>query len=124
MAASLGAAAVTPESGLWAITSEISGTQPGRGFTVEVQSGVMVITVFAYDGSGSDAFYQASGSFSGTTFSATLNRYRDGPYFGGGTRSAQDAGSAGTVTISFSDSAHGTITLPGEAAKAVSKVTW
>jgi hypothetical protein len=118
-----GQAAVTPTTGLWAIDAEVNG-QPGRGFTIEVINGTLVLTVFGYDGSGSDAFYQAAGSLSGSTFSAPLNYYRNGTALGGTFKSASLAGTAGTVTMSFSDANHGTITLPGESAKAFSKFNW
>jgi hypothetical protein len=119
----LAAAAVTPTSGLWSINAEVNG-QPGRGFTIEVQHGVLVLTIFGYDAAGGDAFYQAAGNYSGGTFSGTLNYYSGGTTFGGAFKSASLAGSAGTVTMTFTDSTHGTITLPGESAKAFSKFNW
>lgn len=117
------AASLVPETGLWAIDSERNG-QPGRGFTLEAQNGTLVLTIFGYDSSGSDAFYQAAGPINGTSFTGTLNYYRNGMSFGGLFKSANLAGSAGTVTINFTSSTLGTISLPGETAKSFSKFSW
>jgi alpha-tubulin suppressor-like RCC1 family protein len=112
-----------PVGGLWVIDAENNG-QPGRGFQIEVQSGVLVATVYAYEASGASIFYLASGNVSGGVFSGDLNHYQGGMAFGAAQKSATLVGSAGTVSMSFSDSSHGTITFPGEAAKAISKFVW
>lgn len=116
-------AGITPSAGLWAIDAEKNG-EPGRGFTIEVRNGVLVLTVFAYDASGGDAFYQAAGAMTGNNFTGTLNYYRNGTSLGGTFKSAVLAGSAGTVTIDFTSATQGTITLPGESAKTFSKFFW
>jgi len=112
-----------PVTGLWAIDAEVTG-QPGRGFTIEVQNSLLVLTVFGYTVSGDNTFFQAAGSLSNGSMQAPLNTYRGGTPFGGPISSAQAAGSPGTVTLSFVDAGHGTITFPGESAKAISKFNW
>lgn len=114
---------VLPQAGLWAVDAEMNG-KPGRGFTFELQHGTFVLTIFAYDQSGGGEFYQASGLLSNSTFSETLNYYKGGTTFAGAFRSAVLAGSPGQVVVKFTDSTHGTITLPGEAEKAISKSSW
>lgn len=114
---------IIPMSGLWAIDGEVNG-QPGRGFNIEVHNGILAITVFAYDQAGNDVFYQAAGAYSGNTFSGPLNYYANGTSFGGPPRSAVLSGSAGSVTMTFTGSTHGTIVLPGETAKSFSKFLW
>jgi len=113
----------SPLGGLWVVDAENNG-QPGRGFQIEVQSGVVVVTVYGYEAAGNSIFYLGSGALSGGSFSADLNYYRDGMSFGSPQKSATLAGSAGKVSMSFSDSSHGTITFPGEAPKAISKFVW
>lgn len=114
---------IIPMSGLWAVDGEVNG-QPGRGFNIEVRNGILAVTVFAYDQAGNDVFYQAAGSYSGNTFSGPLNYYANGTSFGGPPRSAVLTGSAGSITMTFTDSTHGAIVLPGEAAKPFSKFLW
>ncbi len=109
--------------GLWAIDSEQNG-QPGRGFTIEEQGGFLVLTVFAYDSTGKATFYQAAGTIANNSFAGELDYYSGGTSFGGPWKSAIAAGNAGQVNINFTDSNTGTITFPGEAAKAISKFNW
>jgi hypothetical protein len=108
---------------LWAINSEENG-QPGRGFTIEDQGNVMVLTVYGYDLSGRPTFYQASGTVNNNSFAGSLAYYTGGTPFGGSWQSASLAGNAGQVTVNFTDSNTGTITFPGEVAKAISKFNW
>lgn len=121
--ASQPAGCIPPRNGLWAVAAEVNG-QPGRGFQIEVQHGVLVATIYAYDSSGKGIFYLASGSLTGNVFSAPLTYYRDGIAFGGPTRSAVTAGTAGSLAMTFTDSTHGTITFPGEVAKSIAKFDW
>jgi hypothetical protein len=108
---------------LWVIDAEVNG-KPGRGFTFELQHGTLVLTVFAYDQSGGGEFYQVAGALTSPTFSGTLDYYKGGTAFGGSFQSAVLAGSAGPVVVKFTDSTHGTITLPGETEKVISKFGW
>ena len=117
------AGSIIPMSGLWAIDDEVNG-QPGRGFNIEVHNDILAVTVFAYDQAGNDVFFQAAGPYSGNTFSGLLNYYANGTSFGSPARSAVLAGSAGSINMTFTDSTHGTIALPGEAAKSFSKFLW
>lgn len=117
------AGSIIPMSGLWAIDDEVNG-QPGRGFNIEVHNDILAVTVFAYDQAGNDVFFQAAGPYSGNAFSGLLNYYANGTSFGSPARSAVLAGSAGSINMTFTDSTHGTIALPGEAAKSFSKFLW
>ena len=110
---------VTPLPGLWAITSEVNGA-PGRGFQVELHGNTMVLTFYGYDASGKGRFWLASGPYGYNTFSATLTTYDGGTTFGGAAQSAHDAGTAGTLTVTFTSPTTGTITLPNESPKAIS----
>ena len=112
-----------PTSGLWAVDAEMNG-QPGRGFTIESQNGVTVVTVFGYDPAGNSAFYQTAAPISGNQLSSTLSTFSGGAAFGQPHKDAARTGSAGIVGITFSDAEHGTVTFPGESAKTISKFNW
>jgi hypothetical protein len=110
---------IDPTDGLWAIDIENNG-QPGRGFQIDVQHGVMVLTFYGYRADGSSEWYLASGPITNNTFSGTLDRYAGGAPFGSTPISAHLTDNAGAVSVSFSDSTHGQIALPGEPTKAIS----
>jgi hypothetical protein len=114
---------ITPSDGLWVIDTENNG-QPGRGFQIVVQSGVMVLTFYGYRSDGSAQWYLSAGSLSNSSFSGTLDEYVGGMAFGGTYTAAHMTQSAGTVGITFTDSTHGRITLPGESAKNISLMSF
>jgi hypothetical protein len=117
-----------PAGGLWAINAEVNG-QPGRGFQLEVENGVMIFTYYGYRGDGTSVFYLAAGPVvSGYTgalqtvsFSAPLQEYQNGKVLGQATKSAESLSSPGNVSIVFSGGKNGTITFPGESPQAISK---
>lgn len=119
----LRAAAAVPETGLWVVTSEANGL-PGRGFQLEVQNQKLVATVYGFESSGRPAFYLASGAFEQDRFTAPLIMYRNGTTLGGAPQSANEAGTAGTVAFSFTDSTHGTVAFPGETPQEIRKFDW
>lgn len=110
-----------PAGGLWGIDAETTGA-PGRGIQIEVENGIVVLTYYGYRLGGSSGFLLASGPIVNNVFSADLFDYQGGTVFGGPYQPAQLIGSAGRVNISFSSGLHGTITLPGESPKAISKL--
>ncbi|WP_198969890.1 hypothetical protein [Xylophilus sp. ASV27] len=112
--------AFVPQAGTWAVTSELNG-QPGRGMTVDVQNGVLALTMYAYDSSGKGTFYQATGPIVGNKVSADLLQFEGGRYFGSGPRSGTQKGNAGRMTVRFVDGVSGFITFPGEQEVAISR---
>jgi hypothetical protein len=116
-------AGLVPRRGLWVIDAENDG-RPGRGFSLEKQGALLVMTVFAYDADGRPAFYQAAGPLDGNRLVADLNRFRGGTSFGAPVRPAAAAGSVGQVAISFSGERQGEVRFPGETASAVGKFSW
>ncbi|XAH25785.1 hypothetical protein AAFF27_11585 [Xylophilus sp. GW821-FHT01B05] len=112
--------AFVPQAGTWAIPAELNG-QPGRGMTVDVQNGVLALTMYAYDSSGKPTFYQATGTLANNRLSTDLFHYEGGRYFGSGPRSGVVKGNAGQMTIRFVDGANGFITFPGESEVAISR---
>jgi hypothetical protein len=117
---SLSASAFMPAGGLWVVNSEAHG-KPGRGFTIEVENEFIVFTYYGYRHDGTAVFYQAAGPVANNTFSAVLQEYADGTFLGGSTVDAHATGGPGTVSMTFYSGLNGTITLPGEGPKAISK---
>ena len=117
------AQAFMPATGIWGIDSEMNGT-PGRGFNIEVENEVMVFTYYGYRADGSSVFYLAAGAVTNNVFTAALTDYRGGTPIGASYRSATAQGSAGNVSIRFSNGLKGVLTLPGESPKAVSKFSF
>mgnify|MGYP000903972726 CR=1 FL=1 len=110
---------VVPCTGLWVIDAEKGG--PGRGFQIEVQRNLLMMVVNGYEASGAATFHVAGGSYQNGSFSGQLQRYAGGSAIGGSVQAAHLAGSAGQVSLYFSDATHGTIALPGESPKTISK---
>lgn len=114
------ALAFMPATGIWGVDSEDNGL-PGRGFQIEAENEVIVFTYFGYRPDGSSVFYYASGPIVNNTFTATLLDLHSGTTFGGLYKTAILGEPAGAVTLTFTNGLHGTIILPGEPPKAVSK---
>lgn len=114
------ALAFMPAAGIWGVDSEDNG-QPGRGFQVEAENGIIVFTYFGYRVDGSNLFYYASGPIVNNVFTAQLLDVQGGTALGGAHQNAVVAGSPGNVTINFTSGKHGSIAFPGEPQRAISK---
>ncbi len=100
----------TPQTGWWWNTAE-----PGRGFSIEIQNGVMFLGGFMYESAGRPIWY-----LSGQTPMTSLQRYRGlwslygngqtliGPYKPANLVDAN----VGAVSIDFSSATAGRLTLP------------
>lgn len=101
---------LTPEDGIWWNPAE-----PGRGFQIETQNGVMVLGTYAFDGSGNPQWYFSAGTYnpSTRTFSGTMDGFRGGQCIGCPFRPSSGAGGAGPVTIRFTTGVTGTLTAGG-----------
>ena len=113
----------TPSDGLWSIDEGNPGDS-GRGFQVELRGNVMVFTYYGYNADGRAQWYLAAGNFANRSFSGSMWRYEGGTYLGGPYHAASPIESVGTVSITFSSSTKGTITLPNEQPKGISKYVW
>lgn len=110
----------TVQNGSWVIPTEIDG-QPGRGMSIDVQDGLLVLAVYNYKSSGESTFHLASGPITGSHFSGQLNQYKNGRYYGSGPMDAVADGNAGTVQLDFDSAYTGTIQFPGEPPAAISR---
>jgi hypothetical protein len=116
------APSVVPANGLWIVNAEAGAS--GRGFEIEQHGGTLVLTYYGYLADGNELWTLSAGNMSGSGFSATMDGYSGGAVLGGTYAPAVPAGDYGTVSINFTSPTTGTITFPGEAAKAISKFIW
>lgn len=112
--------AFMPVTGLWNITDEVNG-QPGRGMMIEVRNESLFFTYFGYRPDGSSVKYNASGPLIKNSFTGDLVEYSGGPVIGGVYKPASLKGSIGSVSLKFTSGTRGTLTLPGDAPKAINK---
>ncbi|GAB2466647.1 hypothetical protein GCM10027082_17780 [Comamonas humi] len=103
----------TPQAGTWVVDAELNG-QPGRGLGIEVRGNALYLQVFNYRADGSAAFHAAAGELAGHAVTTTLQQYRDGRWLGGPAQSGRADGTAGEVTLRFTDGVTGSIQFPGE----------
>jgi hypothetical protein len=106
---------ITPAAGLWWNPDE-----SGMGYNFDVKHGVLVVTVFTYEASGHSEWYLAYGPLTltgtSTTFSATLDKYRNGQCVSIGCayrNPGEPVGNDGTMSITFTSPTSATLTLPG-----------
>lgn len=98
--------AVMPESGWWWYPAE-----SGRGFNLEIQDNVVVMSAYVYEADGRPVWYLAIGTLQNSRFSATLDRYEGGQCIGCPYDDEPDPGEgAGPVEIRFSSSTRGELT--------------
>jgi hypothetical protein len=120
-----GAAAMpfTPVAGLW-WNPEESGT----GYNIQMQHGVMVATMFAYNSNGDPVWYYGVGrpasTGTGVTVTGSLDRYRGGQCITCGYRTPTPAGSDGTFTMVFSSPTEAMVQLPGARTTRIQPQGW
>lgn len=117
---SLSANAFMPAAGVWTIDSEENG-QPGRGFQLDVQNEVVIFYYNGYRADGSSVFYVAFGPMANNVFASALREFRGGTILGAPRKNAAEVAGPGNVSITFSSGTRGSITFPGEPAKAITK---
>lgn len=116
---------VEPEPGMWAFDGELNG-KPGRSLQIDMQNGrAMIVSYLGYRGDGSAVFLQASGlrATDSSAFQGTLQEFRNGPAIGiGGSASAGElAANTGPIQITFDSATTGTVTLPGDVPRRISR---
>jgi hypothetical protein len=98
-----------PQTGYW-----YNPAEPGRGYTIEVQNDTLFLAAYMYDGSGNPVWY-ASGPatlIANTIFQGTLTEFSGGQSLGGSYKAPTGTTAVGVVTIQFSTSTTGKLTLP------------
>ncbi len=109
-----------PETGWWWAESE-----PGRGFFFETQGSSAFFAYYMYDSSGTAIWYLTSGSMtSSTLFQGTLVEYGGGQTLSGSWTPASVTATHGSVTIQFSSTTTGVLTLPNGSQVAIRRFTF
>lgn len=111
LAVSFSVSAFQPRTGHW---NNLPG-ESGRGFNIDIQDGVMVLTVYAYDAAGNAQWYIASGNMTNgqRNFTGTLEKFVNGQCLTCNYTAAVAGGSDGTVSVTFTTETSATVTLPG-----------
>jgi cytochrome c553 len=103
------AQAGAPETGWWWYDQE-----SGRGFAIDFQADYLFMAGFMYADDGEPTWYVSNGRMlTPTTYVGPWYSAKDGQVMGGVYRSPTIVGAnLGSVSLSFSDRTHGTLTLP------------
>jgi alpha-tubulin suppressor-like RCC1 family protein len=99
----------TPQAGWW-----WNANEPGRGFSLEIQSGNILIAGYMYDDNGNPTWYSSQGPMTGTsTYQGNWIQYGYGQTLTGSFQSASVVNAnVGALTIQFSSPTAATMTLP------------
>ncbi len=115
-----------PDPGMWAFDGELNG-QPGRSLQIDTQLGrTMIVSYLGYRANGSALFLQASGvrGANDTAFTAPLQEFRNGRTTGGGAGNGELAGTLGDIRLTFDTPTTGTVTLPGDVPRRISRYSY
>ena len=111
LAAPLTAISFQPRTGHW---NNIQN-ESGRGFNIDIQDGVMVLTMYAYDQSGNAQWYIATGNMTNgqRDFTGALEKFVGGQCVTCGYKAPQSNGNDGTISVTFTTEVSATVILPG-----------
>lgn len=99
-----------PESGIWWNPAE-----SGRGFLIEVQNGMMLLSAFMYDDAGKATWYASGPSplVNDTVYQSKLQQYGAGQTLNGAYKGPSIVNAnAGYVTVTFTSSTTATLVMP------------
>jgi hypothetical protein len=99
-----------PQSGWW----WAGAAYPGTGYGIEIQGNSVFVVAYVYDDAGNPVWYLATGNLnSPTSYSGSWDVYGGGPQLTSpdGSYSATKRGSVSTMSLTFSDATHGTLTM-------------
>ena len=115
--------AFMPVAGLWWNPDE-----SGSGYNVQLQRGMMVVTIYSYTAAGDSVWYYASGPLtnagSGVAVTGTLDKFRNGQCASCTYRFPATMGNDGTFTMTFSSPTVATVQLPGGRATRIQPLAW
>ncbi len=105
---SLPNSALDPQTGWWWNPAE-----GGRGFSIEMQGGNAYIATYMYDAAGNPVWYSSGPApLAAGTFQGTWTAYAGGQTLTGAYQPPKSTSNAGSVTIQFTSTTTGTLTLP------------
>ncbi|WP_311231110.1 hypothetical protein [Acidovorax sp. WCS2018Cala2-16] len=108
---------------MWSFDGELSG-QPGRSLHLDTQLGrAIIVSYLGYRANGTALFLQASGvrDADESSFVGPLQEFRSGPVIGGRSANGEVAGSPGNIRVAFDTPSSGTVTLPGDVPRRISR---
>jgi hypothetical protein len=98
----------TPLAGVWWNPNE-----PGSGFGLDYQNGMLIVEVYAYLANSGSQWYLAAGPVTNNVFSATLDKYTGGQCISCTYIAPTLVGNDGTITITFTSATTANVVLPG-----------
>jgi hypothetical protein len=98
----------TPQVGLW-----WNPTESGSGYAIDLQHGVVVVTIYSYNSDGTPQWYLMSAPLSNNTVSGPLTKFRAGQCISCTYQAPVANGNDGTMTIVFTSATTAAVTLPG-----------
>jgi hypothetical protein len=115
--------AFTPVVGLWWNSNE-----SGSGYNIQVQHGVLVMTMYGYTAGGDPQWYLAVGSLmnagGGVMATGTLDKYRSGQCTSCMYQKPSMMGNDRAVTIYFTSPSTATVQLPGGRVTQIQPEAW
>lgn len=103
-------------------------SESGTGYSIQVQHGVLVATMFSYAPSGEPIWYLAFGPLTnaggGVAATGTLGKYRGGQCASCTFRAATEMGTDGGITITFTSPMAATVQLPGGRVTRIQPEAW
>jgi hypothetical protein len=115
--------AFAPVTGLWWNPNE-----SGTGYNIQVQHGVMVVTMYSYAAGGDPIWYLAVGTLANSggdvAATGTLGKYRGGQCASCMYQMPMEMGNDGGITITFTSPTTATVQLPGGRATQIQPEGW
>ena len=115
--------AFTPATGLWWNPNE-----SGTGYNIQVQHGVMVVTMYSYAAGGDPLWYLVVGTLAnaggGVAATGTLDKYRGGQCASCMYQMPTMMGNDGGMTITFTSPTAATVQLPGGRVTQIQPEAW
>ncbi len=115
--------AFTPTTGLWWNPSE-----SGSGYNIQVQHGVLVMTMYSYASGGDPMWYLAVGPLTnaggGVTATGTLDKFRGGQCASCTYQMPSMMGNDGAVIFNFTSPSMATVLLPGGRVSQIQPYAW
>jgi hypothetical protein len=111
--------AITPENGWW-----WNPAASGTGYNIEIQDNVMALSVYTFDPSGAPLYYISAGVMSGDrNYNGVLTLVSGGQCIGCPYKPPSQV-SVGTVSVQFSNTSTGSISINGGAAVPMQRLAY
>ncbi len=110
LAFSASASAFTARTGHW-----YNPAEQGSGYNIDIQDGVLVVTIFSYKPNGDSEWYISSGPMSGSqsTYTGLLLAVRGGQCISCAYTPPSSTITSGSIVITFTSETSATVLLPG-----------